>query len=114
VPQLASRLREQKRATPFADPTDYVFVTGRRTPLAHRHVERRALQRAAGAAGLNIYTHLFDDARHTTEIRTRMPASPFARLLEPDGADADNIVVIARRPPRHRARRRRGLERSRT
>jgi hypothetical protein len=43
-----------------------------------------------------------------------MAASPFARLLEPDGADADNIVVIARRPPRHRARRRRGLERSRT
>jgi integrase len=159
VRQLASQLREQKRATPCADPTDYLFVTGRRTPLGHRNVERRALQRAAGAAGLNtggvpaprfhdlrhtfashliidlgldvaqvsrilghasvattlnIYTHLFDDARHATEIRTRMAASPFARLLEPDGADADNIVVIARRPPRHRARRRRGLEHSRT
>jgi integrase len=134
---------------------DYLFVTGSGTPLGHRNVERRALQRASASARivpaprfhdlrhtfashliidlgldvaqisrilghasvattLNVYTHPFDDARHATEIRTRMASSAFARLLEPHGAEADNVVVIARRPPRQRAHRRRGLERSRT
>jgi hypothetical protein len=32
---------------------------------------------------LDIYTHLFEDARHAQDIRTRMAASPFAGLLEP-------------------------------
>jgi hypothetical protein len=31
---------------------------------------------------LDTYTHLFDDARHAQDIRTRMAASPFASLLE--------------------------------
>jgi hypothetical protein len=74
----------------------------------------RILGHASVATTLNIYTHLFDDARHATEIRTRMAASPFARVLEPDGADADNVVVISRRPPRQRDRRQRAMERSRT
>ena len=113
---------------------------GSGTPLGHRNVERRALQRASASARivpaprfhdlrhtfashliidlgldvaqvsrilghasvattLNVYTHLFDDARQVTEIRTRMASSAFARLLEPHGAEADNVVVIARRPP---------------
>jgi integrase len=154
VDQLAALLCERQRTTPFDQPRDYVFVTGYGTPLGHRNVERRALQRAAAAAGLepvrfhdlrhtfashliidlgldvaqvsrilghasvtttlNIYTHLFDDARHATEIRTRMAASPFARLLEPDAGEADNVVVIARRPRRRAARRRRTAERMRT
>lgn len=33
---------------------------------------------------LDIYTHLFEDARHAQDMRTRMPASPFADLLEPN------------------------------
>jgi hypothetical protein len=37
---------------------------------------------------------------HATEIRTRMASSPFARLLEPDDREADNVVVIARRSAR--------------
>jgi integrase len=155
VPQLGGLLREQRSATPFGEPSDYLFVTAERTPLGHRNVEGCALQRAAAVAGiapaprfhdlrhtfashlivdlgldvaqvsrilghasvattLNIYTHLFDDARHATEIRTRMAASPFARLLEPDGVDADNVVAIARRRARRSAERRRGVERSRT
>jgi hypothetical protein len=44
------------------------------------------------APRLLIYTHLFDEARHATEIRTRMASSSFARLLEPDGEQADNVV----------------------
>ena len=57
----------------------------------------RILGHASVTTTLNIYTHLFDDARHATEIRTRMAASPFARLLEPDDRDGDNVV--ANRPP---------------
>jgi integrase len=148
-------LREQRHTTHFADPGDYVFATGNGTPLGHRNVERRALQRAAANAGiapapqfhalrhtfasrliidlgldvsqvsrilghasvtttLNVYTHLFDDARHATEIRTRMAASPFARLLDPDDADADKVVVMARRARRAAGGRRRAVERGRT
>jgi integrase len=32
---------------------------------------------------LDTYTHLFEDARHAQDIRTRMAASPFVGLLEP-------------------------------
>jgi integrase len=155
VDQLSALLREHQRATAFAQPGDYVFTTCNGTPLGHRNVESRALQRAAATAGiapaprfhdlrhtfashliidlgldvaqvsrilghasvtttLNIYTHLFDDTRHATEIRTRMAASAFARLLEPDDRDADKVVVIARRRRPSPARRRRAAERNRT
>jgi integrase len=138
VAQLAALLRQDREAATFAEAGDFVFATGNGTPLGHRNVEGRALQRAAAIAGitpaprfhdlrhtfashliidlgldvaqvsrilghatvtttLNIYTHLFDDARHATEIRTRMAASPFARLLEADDREADNVVVIAGR-----------------
>jgi integrase len=40
---------------------------------------------------------------HATEIRRRMTSSPFARLLEPDREQADNVVAIARRPARRPA-----------
>jgi hypothetical protein len=39
-----------------------------------------------------------------------MAASPFARLLDADARDADNVVVIARRPVRGAHRRRRAAE----
>ena len=135
VAQLATQLRDQRQTARFADSGDHVFATGNGTPLGHRNVESRALQRAAAAAGLearalprsaphlrqppdhrpwarrrarqqhprpcqrhdhNIYTHLFDDARHATEIGTRIASSPFARLLEPDHGDTHDVVAIAR------------------
>ena len=74
----------------------------------------RILGHASVTTTLNIYTHLFDDARHATEIRTRMAASPFARLLEPDHTEADNVVAIARRRSRGAARRRLAVDRART
>ena len=74
----------------------------------------RILGHASVTTTLNIYTHLFDDARHTTEIRTQMAASPFARLLEPDDRDTDNVIVIARRRGDRRPSRRRPPERRRT
>jgi integrase len=74
----------------------------------------RILGHASVTTTLNVYTHLFDDARHATEIRTRMAASPFARLLDPDDADADKVVVMARRARRAAGGRRRAVERGRT
>jgi integrase len=43
----------------------------------------RVLGHARITITLDIYTHLFEDARHARDIRTRMAASPFAGLLEP-------------------------------
>jgi integrase len=45
---------------------------------------------------LDIYTHLFEDARHARDIRTRMAASPFAELLEPTAAAPGAAVVRLR------------------
>jgi hypothetical protein len=44
----------------------------------------RILGHAQVTTTLNIYTHLFDDARHACDIRGRMAASAFAELLEPE------------------------------
>jgi len=43
----------------------------------------RILGHASIAITLDVYTHLFDDVRHTREIRQRMAASDFAALLSP-------------------------------
>jgi hypothetical protein len=42
---------------------------------------------------LDIYTYLFEDARHARDIRTRMAASPFAGLLEPAKAAPGATVL---------------------
>jgi integrase len=44
----------------------------------------RILGHARITITLDTYTHLFDDARHTREIRRRMEASQFASLLNAD------------------------------
>ena len=43
----------------------------------------RILGHASVTITLDVYTHLFDNARHSRELRTRMAASPFASLLAP-------------------------------
>jgi integrase len=53
VPQLAEVLREHRRGSAFNAGSDWVFATGRGTPLGHRNVERRALRRAARTAALD-------------------------------------------------------------
>ena len=45
---------------------------------------------------LDTYTHLFEDARHAQDIRTRMAASPFAHLLEPTTAAQSATVLKLR------------------
>ena len=44
----------------------------------------RILGHASITITLSVYTHLFDDARHASEIRERMAASQFAGLLNLD------------------------------
>jgi integrase len=55
----------------------------------------RILGHAQVTTTLNIYTHLFDDARHACDIRGRMAASAFAGLLESEEDDC-NVVVLPR------------------
>jgi integrase len=45
---------------------------------------------------LDVYTHLFDDARHAGEIRRRMETGEFAALLESDGSAQEGLVVELR------------------
>lgn len=44
---------------------------------------------------LDVYTHLFDDARHGTELRARMAVSAFARLLAPVDAIPHPANLVA-------------------
>lgn len=46
------------------------------------------LGHASIAITLDVYTHLFDDARHAREIHERMAASQFASLLKLDRSAA--------------------------
>ena len=48
----------------------------------------RILGHARITITLDVYTHLFDDARHTGEIRRRMAASQFVSLLDADTGEA--------------------------
>jgi integrase len=56
----------------------------------------RILGHARVTITLDIYTHLFEDARHARDIRTRMAASPFAGLLEPTTTSPGATVVKLR------------------
>jgi len=42
----------------------------------------RLLGHATPSITLNVYTHLFDRARHHEDIRSRMESSAFGRLLD--------------------------------
>jgi integrase len=68
LPQLASLLKRHKLASPHSGESDYMFATGKGTPLGWRNVERRGLDRAADNAGLNAGDTRklrFHDLRHT-------------------------------------------------
>jgi integrase len=69
----------------------------------------RILGHARITITLDTYTHLFDDARHASEIRRRMAASQFVGLLDLDFDRPSSVVVPlnarqdpSRRPPPHR------------
>jgi integrase len=85
MPALAKALIEHRLASPYSAPADYVFASKAGTPLNFHNVERRGLDAAAEAAGLNgdgrpkLRLH---DLRHT-----------FASLLIAAGAD---VVFVSR------------------
>jgi integrase len=54
----------------------------------------RILGHARITITLDIYTHLFEDARHAGEIRARMAASSFAGLLEAATEPRANVVPL--------------------
>jgi integrase len=58
----------------------------------------RILGHASTTITLDVYTHLFDDARHAREIRRRMAASKFADLLHPrvaiSGATVNSLASV--------------------
>jgi hypothetical protein len=60
----------------------------------------RMLGHARITITLDVYTHLFEDARHGRDIRTRMAASPFAGLLEPNAATSGAGCVGSDSTPR--------------
>jgi integrase len=67
-PELAKLLRKHKLASPFSGDGDYVFCTGKGTPLYYRNVAERDLSKAADAAGLNppgVPRLSFHDLRHS-------------------------------------------------
>ncbi len=52
----------------------------------------RILGHASVSTTLDVYAHLFDDARHAADIRARMARSAFAGLLT--DADDDTVIVL--------------------
>jgi integrase len=55
----------------------------------------RILGHASTTITLDVYTHLFDDARHASEIRQRMAASEFAAMLTfSSGTPGGRVVAL--------------------
>jgi hypothetical protein len=52
----------------------------------------RILGHASVSTTLDVYAHLFDEARHAADIRARMAGSAFAGLLDPD--DDGTVIVL--------------------
>lgn len=53
------------------------------------------LGHASVSITLDVYTHLFERARHAGEVRTKMAVSAFAALIEPSRASADVVALPA-------------------
>jgi hypothetical protein len=60
----------------------------------------RILGHASITITLDVYTHLFDDARHTREIRRQMATSGFAALL----SRRSQVAAVLALPQRHQYR----------
>jgi hypothetical protein len=52
----------------------------------------RILGHASVSTTLDVYAHLFDEARHAADIRARMAGSAFAGLLTPE--DDRTVIVL--------------------
>jgi integrase len=54
------------------------------------------LGHASATITLDVYTHLFEDARHGRELRARLTASPFAELLDSQPAPTGQLIPLVR------------------
>ena len=52
----------------------------------------RLLGHGSPSTTLDIYAHLFDQARHAADVRARMARSEFAGLLE--SSDDGNVITL--------------------
>ena len=85
MPSLAQVLREHRLASAYSSESDFVFASATGTPMNHRNVSRRGLERAVKAAALDGSDQpkfCFHDLRHT-----------FTSLLIAQGA---NVVFVSR------------------
>lgn len=55
----------------------------------------RILGHATTTITLDVYTHLFEDARHGRELKSRLTASPFAELLTRPDAPPTRVIPLA-------------------
>jgi len=55
----------------------------------------RILGHARATITLDVYTHLFEEARHAEEIRAQMAQSAFAQLLAADNPRAAGTQLVA-------------------
>jgi hypothetical protein len=54
----------------------------------------RILGHARVTITLDVYTHLFDEARQATEIRAQMAQSAFAQLLETSPVHGQKLIAL--------------------
>ena len=74
----------------------------------------RILGHARVTTTLDIYTHVFEEARHNLDAQAQMASSDFANLLEPaaEEEEADGCVIRFPRAPKRQRRRRSARERA--
>lgn len=63
----------------------------------------RLMGHASPSTTLNIYAHMFDEARHAADIRARMARSAFAGLLE-TGEDDQRVITLPAAATQRRGR----------
>jgi hypothetical protein len=54
----------------------------------------RLMGHASPSTTLNIYAHMFDEARHAADIRARMARSAFAGLLDADEEVERRVITL--------------------
>lgn len=63
----------------------------------------RILGHASPATTLRVYAHMFDYARHSTQLHAEIAASQFAALLEPSNPlHRGNVIPFPAAPTRRR------------
>lgn len=54
----------------------------------------RILGHARVTTTLDVYTHMFDEARHTLDVRAQTAGSAFADLLDRSGEERGSVITL--------------------